>query len=186
MHRSVAQSLFVFKKHDATRLHYDFRLAWNGVLKSWAIPDGPSYCPERPREAIQMEDHAREHAAFEGMIPEGRPGAGTVMLWDRGFWEFHPGCDVDAGLRDGRLEFTLCGEKIKGDWTLVRMPDKGVIHRRPVWLLSKTADQFARPCNEPNILEEEPNSVLTGRSLEEIAQDWLKGKRKNPSQGELF
>lgn len=183
---AAARLLFVIKKHDATRLHYDLRLEWNWVLMSWAIPDGPSYCTKHKRKAIQVEDHAREHAGFEGIIPEGRPGAGTVMLWDVGTWELQPGCvDADAGLRDGYLKFTMHGEKIKGNWTLVRMAGEESNRRRPLWLLIKDPDQFARSCNEPNILEKAPNSVITGRSLEEISGDWAKGKSKRTSQAEF-
>lgn len=184
---AAAQFLFVFKKHDATRLHYDLRLGWNGVMVSWAIPEGPSYCPEHKRKAIQVKDHARENAGFEGVLPEGSPGAGTVMLWDTGIWTLQPGCvDVDAGLRDGYLKLTMCGEKIKGNWTLVRTEGKEGNGQEPLWLLIKDDDEFARASDEPSILEEAPNSVATGRSLEEIAQDWVRGKRRNTSQAELF
>ena len=184
---AAAQSLFVIKKHDATRLHYDLRLEWNRVMVSWAIPEGPSYCPEHKRKAIQVEDHVKEYAGFEGVIPEGRPGAGTVMLWDTGIWQLRSGCvDASAGLRDGYLKFTMHGEKVKGNWTLTRMAGKEGNPRRPLWLLIKDPDQFARSCNEPSILEEAPNSVVKGRSLEEIAQYWVKGKSKSTSQEELF
>ena len=133
-----------------------------------------------------MVDHAKEHAAFEGMFPEGRPGAGTVMLWDRGTWELQSGCvDVDAALRDGCLKFTLYGEKIKGNWTLLRIADKQV-GERLLWWLIKDTDQFARSLSEPGILDEAPDSVGTGRSLEQIAADWVKGKGKSVSQLELF
>jgi len=184
---AAAQLLFVIKKHHATRLHYDLRLEWNRVMVSWAIPEGPSYCPEHMRKAIQVKDHAREYAGFEGIIPQGRPGAGIVMLWDRGTWELQPGCvDVEAGLRDGFLKFTMHGEKIKGDWTLVRMAAAKGNRRSPLWLLIKDPDQFARASDKPSILEEAPNSVIKGRSLEEIDRDWAKGKSKSTSQAELF
>jgi bifunctional non-homologous end joining protein LigD len=184
---AAAQSLFVIKKHDATRLHYDLRLGWNGVMLSWAIPEGPSYCPDHKREAIQVEDHLREYAGFEGVIPEGRPGAGTVMLWDTGIWTLQPGCvDVDAGLRNGYLKFTMYGKKIKGNWTLVRVADKKGNGQKPGWLLIKDDDEFARASHEPSILQEAPNSVATERSLQEIAQDWVRGKGGGTFQRELF
>ena len=184
---AAAQSLFVIKKHDATRLHYDLRLGWNGVMLSWAIPEGPSYCPDHKREAIQVEDHLREYAGFEGVLPQGRPGAGTVMLWDRGIWTLQPECvDVDAALRDGCLKLTMYGEKIKGNWTLVRVADKKGNGQKPLWLLIKDDDEFARASYEPSILEEAPNSGATGRSLQEIAQDWVRGKGGGTFQGELF
>jgi len=184
---AAAQLLFVIKKHDATRLHYDLRLEWNWVLVSWAVPDGPSYCPEHKRKAIQVDDHAREHAGFEGVIPEGRPGAGTVMLWDVGTWQLQPEyTDAEAGLRDGYLKFTMHGRKIKGNWTLVRMASEERNQQRPIWWLSKDPDKFARSCNEPSILEEAPNGVIGGKSLEEIAEDWVKGKNKSTSQAEFW
>ncbi|MGA2890255.1 MAG: DNA polymerase ligase N-terminal domain-containing protein [Terracidiphilus sp.] len=181
-----APMLAVIKKHHATSLHYDLRLGWNGVMLSWAILQGPSYCPEDKRVAIQVEDHARENAGFEGIIPAGRYGAGIVMLWDTGTWEPQPGYgDVAAALRDGCLKFTMLGEKIKGNWTLERMA--GESNRRwPRWLLIKDHDQFARTRHEPSILDEAPNSVNKGKSLEEIARDWTKGKSKNTSQASLF
>lgn len=186
--RAVAgQLLFVIKKHDATRLHYDLRLEWNWVLLSWALPEGPSYCPEHKRMAIQVEDHAREYAGFEGIIPEGRPGAGTVMLWDVGTWGPQPGyADVDAALRNGCLKFTMHGEKIKGSWTLARRSGGDGNGQKPIWLLSKDSDQLARTSNEPSILEEAPGSVHAGRTLEDIARYWVKDKSRNELQAELF
>lgn len=184
---AAAQLRFVIKKHQATRLHYDFRLEWNRVLVSWAIPEGPSYYTEHKRKAIQVGDHAMEHATFEGIIQEGRRGAGITMVWDRGLWKLQPGCaDVEAGLRGGCLKLTMDGEKIKGDWTLVRIEGAMGNGRSPLWLLIKDTDQFARISDQPSILEEAPNSVITGRSLEEIARDWVRGKSRNTSQGELF
>jgi bifunctional non-homologous end joining protein LigD len=184
---AAARWLFVIKKHDATRLHYDLRLEWNCVLKSWAHPGGPSYCPQHKREAVQMPDHAREYAGFEGMIAAGRPGAGTVMVWDVGTWELQPGCaGVDAALRVGCLKITMRGTKMNGNWTLVRMQTGDSRRHRPLWVFIKNNDEFARPSNEPNILEEDPNSVITGRSLDEIAADWVKGKKKDVSQVQLF
>jgi len=104
---------FVIQKHAATRLHYDFRLGWNGVLKSWAVTKGPSYVPSDKRLAVQVEDHPMEYGGFEGIIPKGQYGGGTVMVWDHGTWEPH--VDVDEGLRKGSLKFELHGEKMKGN-----------------------------------------------------------------------
>jgi bifunctional non-homologous end joining protein LigD len=183
---AASQRLFIIKKHNATRLHYDFRLGHNGVLKSWAVPDGPSYWPGNQREAIQVEDHRREYAFFEGVIPEGY-GAGIVMLWDWGTWEPLPGCiDVDASLRVGHLRFTLRGEKLKGIWALTRVKHLAENRRRPIWMLVKEQDSFARSETAKSILEESPNSIWTLRTLEEIAESWSRGKNRNELQGELF
>ena len=140
---------FVIQKHAATHLHYDFRLGWNGVLKSWACAKGPSYNPRDRRLAVQVEDHPMEYGGFEGIIPKGQYGGGTVMLWDQGTWEpqaAHP--DVDAGLRDGSLKFTMHGTKMKGNWTLVRMNPKPGSRwgnsSKPNWLLIKEHDSFER------------------------------------------
>ncbi|HZI64114.1 MAG TPA: DNA polymerase ligase N-terminal domain-containing protein, partial [Thermoanaerobaculia bacterium] len=110
---------FVIQKHDARRLHYDFRLESDGVLKSWAVPKGPSLDPRERRLAVEVEDHPLEYGSFEGAIPEGEYGGGTVLLWDRGRW--YPEGDAKAGLRSGKLKFRLAGEKLRGGWTLVRM-----------------------------------------------------------------
>src|SRR5580658_3084879 len=117
-----AQLPFVIQKHAATNLHYDFRLGWNGVLKSWACAKGPSYNVKDRRLAVQVEDHPIDYGGFEGIIPAGQYGGGTVMLWDQGTW--HPqdeSKDVDAALRDGHLKFVLEGTKLKGKWALIRM-----------------------------------------------------------------
>jgi bifunctional non-homologous end joining protein LigD len=178
---------YVMKKHDATRLHYDLRLGWNGVLKSFVIEHGPSDVAGKPRKAIEVEDHNREYAAFEGVIAEGKYGAGTVMLWDRGMWEpLREYADVDASLRDGRLIFILYGEKLKGIWTLRRRDKNLQNERNPVWDLVKEPDSFARNGLRGDILLEAPNSASTGRSLEEIRREWNEGKRKSKSDATLF
>jgi bifunctional non-homologous end joining protein LigD len=161
---------FCVQKHAASHLHYDFRLGWNGVLKSWAIAKGPSYFTGDKRLAVQVEDHPMEYGGFEGIIPKGQYGGGTVMLWDQGTWEPQPGyTDVNAGLRDGSLKFILHGSKLKGKWALIRMGGKWATEKKPNWLLIKEHDEFERPQNEAAVTESEPNSVVTGRSIEEIA-----------------
>jgi bifunctional non-homologous end joining protein LigD len=161
---------FVIQKHAASHLHYDFRLGWNGVLKSWASAKGPSYYPGDRRLAVQVEDHPMEYGGFEGIIPQGQYGGGTVMLWDQGTWEPQPGhTNVDADLREGSLKFTLHGTKMKGNWTLVRMGGQAASKKKPNWLLIKEHDSYARTEKEKPITERSPNSVVTKRSLEQIA-----------------
>jgi bifunctional non-homologous end joining protein LigD len=162
---------FVIQKHAASHLHYDFRLGWNGVLKSWAVAKGPSYLTRDKRLAVQVEDHPIDYGGFEGIIPKGQYGGGTVMVWDQGTWEPQAGhTDVDAGLRTGSLKFILHGKKMKGKWALIRMGGKAANERKPNWLLIKEHDEFERGENDPSITEEEPNSAVTGRSLEQIAK----------------
>jgi bifunctional non-homologous end joining protein LigD len=161
---------FVIQKHAASHLHYDFRLGWNGVLKSWAVAKGPSYFPGDKRLAVQVEDHPMEYGGFEGIIPQGQYGGGTVMVWDQGIWEPQAGhMDVDEGLRAGSLKFTMHGTKMEGNWALVRMGGKAANERTPNWLLIKEHDKFERKGTDPPITEEAPNSVVTGRTLDEIA-----------------
>lgn len=136
-----ARPAFVVHKHEARRLHYDFRLEMDGVLKSWALAKGPSLDQHCKRLAIAVEDHPIEYADFEGIIPEGH-GAGTVMLWDQGTWT--PEGDPQAGLRDGKLEFALRGKKLKGNFVLVQMKGKAANQ----WLLIKRQDRWARPAEE--------------------------------------
>src|SRR5580698_1346724 len=163
---------FVIQKHAATRLHYDFRLGWNGVLKSWAVAKGPSYFTGDKRLAVQVEDHPIDYGGFEGIIPKGQYGGGTVMVWDQGTWEPQAGhTDVDQGLRTGSLKFIMHGTKMKGKWALIRMGGKYANERKPNWLLIKEHDEFERPRDAPSVTEEEPDSVVTGRSLEEIAKN---------------
>jgi bifunctional non-homologous end joining protein LigD len=159
---------FVIQKHAATRLHYDFRLELNGVLLSWAVPKGPSLDPNDKRLAMHVEDHPLEYGDFEGVIPPKQYGAGTVMLWDRGTWT--PKADPDEGYAKGRLKFELDGEKLKGGWNLVRSRS-GKYGGDNSWLLFKEADEFARLGAEGLIAEDRPESVVSGRSLEQIAVD---------------
>ncbi len=161
---------FVIQKHAASHLHYDFRLGWNGVLKSWAVTKGPSYVVADKRLAVQVEDHPMEYGGFEGIIPAGQYGGGTVMVWDQGTWEPQAGhTDVDAGLRDGSLKFVMHGAKMQGKWALIRMKGKAASETKPNWLLIKEHDAFERPAEAEAVTEAEPNSVVTGRSIEEIA-----------------
>ncbi len=159
---------FVVQKHAATRLHYDFRLGWKGVLKSWAVTKGPSYVVADKRLAVEVEDHPMEYGGFEGTIPKGQYGGGTVMVWDTGTWE--PVTDVDEGLKKGQLKFILHGKKLKGHWALIRIKnnrfgDKG----KNNWLLIKEHDEYERTPDDPAITDEKPDSAITERSLEQIA-----------------
>jgi bifunctional non-homologous end joining protein LigD len=155
---------FVVQKHAATRLHYDFRLELDGVLKSWAVTRGPSLNPAEKRLAVRTEDHPLEYGGFEGTIPKGEYGGGTVMLWDRGTWE--PLHEPRAGLDEGMLHFRLEGERLKGGWALVRMPPRGK-EKRENWLLIKERDEEADDADR--LLEENMTSVTTGRTMDEIA-----------------
>lgn len=166
--RKAAALAFVVQKHDATRLHYDFRLELDGVLKSWAVPKGPSYDPHEKRLAVEVEDHPLEYADFEGTIPQGQYGGGTVAVWDHGTWQAEG--DARLGYRQGKLKFHLNGEKLKGGWTLVRMPRRAK-DRADNWLLIKERDETARPLDEFDVTEAQPASVVTGRMLSEIARD---------------
>ncbi|HEX9202306.1 MAG TPA: DNA polymerase ligase N-terminal domain-containing protein, partial [Acidobacteriaceae bacterium] len=163
---------FCVQKHAASHLHYDFRLGWNGVLKSWAVAKGPSYVVADKRLAVQVEDHPMEYGGFEGVIPKGQYGGGTVMIWDQGTWEPQPAYpDVDDGLRKGSLKFILHGTKLKGKWALIRMHGRsGGSEAKPNWLLIKEHDDFERPASDSGITEAEPNSAVTGRTIEEIAR----------------
>jgi bifunctional non-homologous end joining protein LigD len=168
----LPQLPFVIQKHAASHLHYDFRLGWNGVLKSWAVAKGPSYFTGDKRLAVQVEDHPMEYGGFEGIIPQGQYGGGTVMLWDQGTWSPQPGhTDVDQGLRAGSLKFTLHGTKMKGNWALVRMGGKAANERKPNWLLIKEHDSFEYTGKDKPITEAKPDSVVTGRNLDEIARN---------------
>jgi len=157
---------FVVHKHDASRLHYDFRLELGGVLKSWAVPKGPSVNPANKRLAVHVEDHPLEYADFEGTIPKDQYGGGTVMLWDRGTWQ--PPDTAEADYRTGKLSFELAGEKLAGAWTLVRMHGERGDHGKN-WLLIKADDEFARKRAGDDPLRKAPDSVATGRALDEIA-----------------
>jgi bifunctional non-homologous end joining protein LigD len=167
---------FVIQKHDASRLHYDFRLELDGVLKSWAVAKGPSLVKGEKRLAVHVEDHPLDYGDFEGTIPEGQYGGGTVLLWDRGTWE--PEGDARESYEKGRLTFRLEGDKLQGTWHLVRMA-KRPREKQESWLLIKADDAYARTDDDPDILDEAPLSVKTGRSLEEIAPG---GTAKSPAK----
>ncbi len=159
---------FVVQKHDARRLHYDFRLELDGVLKSWAVTRGPSLVSGEKRLAVAVEDHPLEYGSFEGTIPKGEYGGGAVLVWDRGTWA--PIGDAHEGLAKGHLEFELMGEKLKGRWHLVRMKGRPR-EKHENWLLIKGDDEFARDEDAPDILEEQPNSAASGRPIADVAKE---------------
>ena len=159
------QRRFVIQKHDASRLHYDLRLEFGGVFKSWAVTRGPSLDPHDKRLAVEVEDHPLDYGDFEGTIPQGQYGGGTVQLWDRGYWESE---DPERGFKKGDLKFTLHGDKLHGSWVLVRMKGDRFGGKRTNWLLIKHRDEFAREGEDNDILEQD-RSVASGRSMEQIA-----------------
>lgn len=164
--REAGSLIYRMQKHAARRLHYDFRLECAGILKSWAVTRGPSLVAGERRLAVEVGDHGLDYADYEGVIAPDSYGAGVVLLWDRGTWE--PDGDPGAALAAGSLAFTLHGEKLTGRWRLTRMKPRS--HERHVsWLLIKSRDAVARVSGEPDILEEMPLSVATGRTAEEIA-----------------
>lgn len=161
--------LFVIQKHDAQSLHYDFRLEVDGVLKSWAVPKGPSTDPSEKRLAIEVEDHPLDYAGFEGVIPEGEYGAGTVLVWDRGSYENVTEKDGEVrpladALKEGHAIVRLDGEKLSGGYALQRIDDE-----EGQWLLVKTDDDAADARRNP--VSTEPDSVVSGRSLDQVAKD---------------
>src|SRR5579862_6214777 len=161
---------FVVQKHRATRLHYDFRLELGGVLLSWAVPKGPSLDPLEKRLAVHVEDHPLDYGGFEGVIPKGQYGGGTVMLWDRGTWTpLEP--DPAAALAKGALKFRLDGAKLHGAWALVRMGGKAAQEKHENWLLIKERDDAAVSGSAAALVEDNPLSVASGRSIEAIAAD---------------
>ena len=170
--RTGKKLAFVIQKHAASHLHYDLRLELDGVMKSWAVPKGPSLDPSVKRLAMQVEDHPIEYNAFEGTIPKGEYGGGTVMLWDRGTYSYGGSDDLDPieGLRRGHakgdFKLVLNGKRLRGSWVLVRTrrDPKG----RAQWLLIKPRDEYAQPGSD--VTAEQQTSVATGRSMEEIAE----------------
>jgi bifunctional non-homologous end joining protein LigD len=173
---------YVIQKHAARRLHYDFRLELDGVLLSWAVPKGPSLDPADKRLAMQTEDHPVGYGSFEGVIPKGEYGGGTVLLWDRGTWE--PIGDPREGLKKGKLEFLLHGEKLRGSWTLVRIRGRDARESGKTWLLMKHRDDEVRPAAQYDITEDRPESVASGRAMDEIARDQDRVWHSNRSAAE--
>lgn len=175
---------FVVQKHAASHLHYDFRLAWNGVLKSWAVAKGPSDLPADKRLAVQVEDHPIEYGNFEGTIPKGQYGGGSVMVWDFGTWE--PLEDADKGLTAGHLKFNLNGQKLHGRWALVRMHTTDARPGKPNWLLIKDRDEYARSEDEQPITERLPDSAVSKRTIEQIGEDndrvWQSNRAQDTEQ----
>lgn len=165
---------FVIQKHDATRLHYDLRLEFGGVFKSWAVTRGPSLDPKDKRLAVEVEDHPLDYGDFEGTIPKGQYGGGTVMIWDRGYWLSD---DPEQGFKKGDLKFALEGDKLHGEWVLVRMKHDRNGGKRTNWLLIKHRDEYAREDKANSILDED-RSAASGRAMNEIAAG--EGKRPTP------
>jgi bifunctional non-homologous end joining protein LigD len=163
--KSTGSLLYVIQKHRATQLHYDFRLEWNGVLLSWAVPKGPSLDPSVKRLAMAVEDHPVDYGGFEGVIPEAEYGGGTVMVWDTGTWEPEQE-DVEGAMKKGDLKFTLHGKKLGGSWVLVRTRGFGSSSGRSSWLLIKHRDSYA---SSEDVTAKEPRSAVSGR-LAEIAE----------------
>ena len=166
---------FVIQKHDATRLHYDLRLEIGGVFKSWAVTRGPSLDPADKRLAVEVEDHPLDYGDFEGSIPKGQYGGGTVMLWDRGFWAPEGNLDPVKALSQGELKFILAGEKLQGSWVLVRMRHDRMGGKRTNWLLIKHRDDFAMDAKTASVLDKD-RSVASGRPMDQIAA----GKGRGP------
>jgi len=178
-HRS-GDRVFVIQKHAATRLHYDLRLEVEGVLKSWAVPKGPSMNPAEKRLAVRTEDHPLEYAEFEGVIPEGQYGAGTVMVWDTGPYESHAGIPPEEQLARGKIDVVLHGTKLRGGFTLVRTGKRSVgLSQKERWMLIKHRDEHADPSWDIVSAGFE-RSVLTGRSLMDIE---MEGQRKTARLG---
>jgi bifunctional non-homologous end joining protein LigD len=167
--RAFCERAYAMKKHHATRLHYDLRLECNGGLLSWALPEGPSCRAGEIRIAIEMEDHKRANLLFEGVHE-----TGPITLWDRGTWEPHSESDdILSSLRRGVLRFTLHGEKLKGGWTLTRINSQKNA-QRPMWTFCKEADSFAESRADKCVVEDRPNSVKTGWTMEQIVRDWTR------------
>ncbi|MBZ7927288.1 DNA ligase D (plasmid) [Ensifer adhaerens] len=167
---------FVIQKHDASRLHYDLRLELDGVFKSWAVTKGPSLDPHDKRLAVEVEDHPLDYGDFEGTIPQGQYGGGTVMLWDRGYWEPEGNTSPGEALRKGEFKFSVQGKRLHGSFVLVRMRNERDGGRRTNWLLIKHHDDHAVEANGSAILEENETSIASGRSMQQIAE----GKGRSP------
>jgi len=173
--------IFVIQKHHASRLHYDFRLEMEGVLKSWAVPKGPSYDPTVKRLAMMTEDHPYDYAKFEGVIPEGNYGGGNVIIWDEGKWELvEPSDDPVKGIKQGKLAFKLYGKKMFGEWALVKIKGRPG-SKGNEWLLLKHRDEWANA--HVDVTEIAPNSVVSNLGVDEIGSDRIwESNRKASSQ----
>jgi bifunctional non-homologous end joining protein LigD len=170
--------IFVIQKHQASRLHYDFRLEMEGVLKSWAVPKGPSYDPSQKRLAMMTEDHPYDYASFEGVIPAGNYGAGNVIIWDNGTWEFiEPGDDPVAALKSGKLTFRMYGKKMFGEWALVKIGGRQKSDKGNEWLLLKHRDQYANETVDVTAVA--PQSVISGLTVEEVNPEnvWISNRK---------
>jgi bifunctional non-homologous end joining protein LigD len=161
--------LYVIHKHAASRLHYDLRLEHDGVLMSWAVPKGPSLDTKERRLAVHVEDHPVDYGSFEGTIPEGEYGGGTVMIWDRGTWNPHG--DVDESMEKGKLVFDLEGEKLRGRFGLIHTGARKEGRERDQWLLIKEKDDLVRPSSEYVVTEALQDSAATGRTMDDIAAE---------------
>ena len=175
---SSVRRRFVIQKHDATRLHYDLRLELDGVFKSWAVARGPSLDPHDKRLAVEVEDHPLDYGDFEGTIPEGQYGGGTVMLWDRGYWRPEGRMGPEQALAKGELKFVLDGERLHGGFVLVRMANDRAGSKRTNWLLIKHCDDFSVQKNGASALEDNDTSVASGRDMKAIAAG--KGRKPEP------
>jgi bifunctional non-homologous end joining protein LigD len=172
----AAGTSFVIQKHRATRLHYDFRLEMEGVLRSWAIPKGPSFNPAEKRLAVETEDHPIDYGGFEGVIPKGNYGAGNVIIWDNGTYEMVDPDTPEKGWKKGKLHFTLKGKKLRGEWVLVRGS------REPKqWIFFKVRDQYATEKGE--VTADRPESVISGALVEDVNKPAKKKPRKAPATG---
>jgi bifunctional non-homologous end joining protein LigD len=175
--------IFVIQKHQASHLHYDFRLEMEGVLKSWSVPKGPSYDPAVRRLAMMTEDHPYDYAAFEGVIPAGNYGAGNVIIWDQGTWEFiEPGDDPVAALNAGKLTFRMHGKKMFGEWALVKIRGKSRSSKGNEWLLLKHRDQFAN--DQVDVTTVAPRSVVSNRTVDEVSPEnvWQSNRKAASSR----
>jgi bifunctional non-homologous end joining protein LigD len=175
--RPAKRLRYVIQKHAATRLHYDFRLELDGVFKSWAVTRGPSLDPRERRLAVEVEDHPLDYGDFEGVIPEGQYGGGTVMLWDRGYWSPEPGTDPHEGLKAGDLKVVLDGERLHGGFVLVQMKHDREHGKRNNWLLIKHRDDWAVEGDHDALLTQNDSSVASGRGMDKIAAGEGRGPR---------